>query len=288
LELLAERTRQVNGIDPQGRLMTVSCGAALHHARIALAAAGWLMQVSRVPEADDPDLLARLVVLGPNPSTVAATRVAEAIRVRHTDRRPVSDIEPSSVSINAIAAAARAETGFHVCTPGQVLDLAAAMCRAAAIQADEPRVSNELRYWTSRPITDGVGLPADVLPDQPALTTVPGRDFGRTGTLPVGSGHDNAAVYAVLFGDGDEPCNWLRAGEALSAAWLTATMLGVSLVPLSAAIEVAHARQILRRVLAGLGHPYLVLRLGMADPATCRLGKTPRLPAARVVDTSAV
>ena len=37
-----------------------------------------------------------------------------------------------------------------------------------------------------------------------------------------GAGHDRAASYAVIYGDEDEPESWLRAGEALSAAWLTA------------------------------------------------------------------
>jgi hypothetical protein len=95
-------------------------------------------------------------------------------------------------------------------------------------------------------------------------------------------------VYAVLFGDGDEPQGWLRGGEALSAAWLTATTLGVSVVPLSGVIEVTHTRQTLRRLLAGLGDPYLVLRLGVAHPEPGECGRTPRLPAALVIDTSAV
>jgi nitroreductase len=118
---------------------------------------------------------------------------------------------------------------------------------------------------------------------------VPGRDFGRPGTLPVGAGHDWAAVYALLFGDGDGPLDWLRAGEALSAAWLTATTIGVSVVPLSGVVEVAATWHTLRHLLSGLGHPYLALRLGIADPEQHgRPPRTPRLPVAQVVDTSAV
>src|SRR5690606_32132752 len=41
LELYADRSRQLGRADPEGRLMTISCGAALHHARVALAAEGW-------------------------------------------------------------------------------------------------------------------------------------------------------------------------------------------------------------------------------------------------------
>ena len=91
LELFAERARQLTVTDPQGRLLTISCGAALHHARTALAAAGWSAHVARLPDAGQPDLLATLTVTGPTAVTEAATRLAQAIPVRHTDRRPVSD-----------------------------------------------------------------------------------------------------------------------------------------------------------------------------------------------------
>jgi hypothetical protein len=106
--------------------------------------------------------------------------------------------------------------------------------------------------------------------------------------LPIGAGHDKAAVYSLLYGDDDEPGSWLRAGEALSAVWLTATAAGVSVVPLSATIEVAATRETLRRMLSGLGYPYLVARCGIADGAHAGPGYTPRLPAAQTVDVSAV
>jgi hypothetical protein len=81
----------------------------------------------------------------------------------------------------------------------------------------------------------------------------------------------------------------LRAGEALSAAWLTATTIGVSVVPLSGVVEFAGTWHTLRRLLAGLGHPYLALRLGIANPEEHEPPpRTPRLPVAQVVDDSAV
>jgi hypothetical protein len=131
--------------------------------------------------------------------------------------------------------------------------------------------------------------PASVLPEHPTQTTVPSRDFGRPGTMPVGAGHDRAAVYALLFGDGDGPQNWLRAGEALFAAWLTATTIGVSAVPLSGVVEIAADCHTLRHLLGGLGHPYLALRLGMVDPEQPGPPpRRPRLAVAQVIDASAV
>jgi nitroreductase len=288
LELFANRSRQLTAGDPQGRQLLLSCGAALHHARVALAADGWATVVTRLPTSD-PDLLATLEVNGRTPVTTEALRLAFAMRIRHTDRRPVSERPIPDGGLQTIAAAARAEGNLHVLTSENVADLGSAAGRAAAVEAGDAQVAAELTYWTGRARLSGTGLPASVLPDHPAQTTVPSRDFGRPGTLPVGAGHDWAAVYALLFGDGDGPQDWLRAGEALSAAWLTATTIGVSLVPLSGVVEVAATWHTLRHLLAGLGHPYLALRLGIADPEQDGPPpRTPRLPVAQVVDASAV
>ncbi|TWJ23199.1 Acg family FMN-binding oxidoreductase [Micromonospora endolithica] len=287
LELRVARDRQLAATDPEGRLLTLSCGAALHHARVALAAEGWRATVERMPDPADEDLVARLT--GPSRAEVEpdAMRLVQCMQVRHTDRRPVSDEPVPSAALGEIGAAAAAQgVRFHLLDSDQVLELAAAASHAATVEAEDPQLREELAYWTSR--AGGTGLPSDVLPASAPQTTVPARDFGRPGSLPVGPGHDRAAVYALLYGDEDEPDNWLRAGEALSAAWLTATRLGVSLVPLSGVVEVPGTRQTLRGLLAGLGLPYLVMRLGIADPAHAGPPHTPRLDVAQVVDTSAV
>ena len=288
LELYAERDRRLAATDPDGRLLMLSCGAALHHARLALAAEGLTARLRRLPDPAEPDLLAAIVPTGRTTASPEAMRMVQTMELRRTDRRPVGDEPVPDGSLTAIGAAVDGPVRFQVLTPDQVLELAAAASRAGEVAAHDPHVSDELGYWTSRAAPEGAGLPMAVLPARPQRTTVPGRDFGTAGTLPIGPGHDRAAGYAVLYGDDDEPETWLRAGEALSAAWLTATELGVSVVPLSGAIEVTATREALRGVLAGLGHPYLVLRLGIADSDHAGPPHTPRIPVAQVVDTSAV
>ncbi|WP_372494922.1 nitroreductase [Micromonospora salmantinae] len=286
LELFAERSRQLNATDAPGQLLLLSCGAALDHARVALAAEGWTAEVERLPDGTQPDLLARLRLTGRTPVTAEAVRLAQTMQFRHTDRRPVSDEPLSADALRAIKEAVSPEARIQILSSDQILELAAAASRAAAVEAAEPEIREELEYWTGRARPAGAGLPAEVLPEREQQTTVPGRDFGRAGTLPIGPGHDRVAVYAVLYGDEDDPCDWLRAGEALSAGWLRATELGVSVVPLSGVIEVASTRQTLRALLAGLGHPHLVLRLGIADSEHAGPPRTPRLPVAQIVDTS--
>ncbi|MET8231287.1 nitroreductase [Micromonospora sp. NPDC005298] len=288
LELRSVADRQLAATDPEGRLLAISCGAALHHARVALAAQGWRAVVERLPDPGDRELLARVSDLSRTDADPDAMRLVQCMQVRHTDRRPVSD-EP--VPTDAITQISRAVTGegcrLQILDRDQVLELAATAGHADTVESEDPELRAELAYWTGR-AGAGTGLPAEVLPEQLPQTTVPARDFGRPGSLPMGQGHDRAAVYALLHGDEDEPDSWLRAGEALSAGWLTATRLGVSVVPLSAVVEVPGTRQTLRQLLAGLSYPYLVLRLGIADPAHAGPPHTPRLTTEQVVDTTAV
>ncbi|MGW4466303.1 Acg family FMN-binding oxidoreductase [Micromonospora sp. NPDC004704] len=284
LELFAERDRQLSATDPQGRLLAISCGAALHHALVALRAQGWAAEVDRTADPDRPDLLATLTAETRTPVTPRAKQLFDASSTRRTDRRPVSDQPVPAPALAAIQEAVTGRARLQVLTREQVLDLAAAADAAATVESTDPAIRAEMAYWTGRSERAGVGLPVGVLPARAPQTTVPDRDFGRAGTLLVGPGHDRAATYLLLYGDDDEPAGWLRAGEALSSAWLTAEALGVSVLPLSAAIEVAGTRQILRRLLSGLGHPYLVLRLGIADPDQPGPPQTPRTSPAGLVE----
>ncbi|MEV6493017.1 nitroreductase, partial [Actinoplanes sp. NPDC051633] len=102
--------------------------------------------------------------------------------------------------------------------------------------------------------------------------------------LTVSAAHEHAATFGILYGPEDGRPDWLRAGEALSAAWLTATELGIAVLPLSATIELTTTRERMRHLLAGLGYPHLVLRLGTPDPADPAVPHTPRLPTSQIIE----
>src|ERR1044072_601919 len=80
----APRSRQLAATDPDTRLLTLSCGTALHHARLALAAEGQTVDVRRLPQPSEPDLLAAIVPTGPQQVTGEAMRLVQAMEVRHT------------------------------------------------------------------------------------------------------------------------------------------------------------------------------------------------------------
>jgi hypothetical protein len=77
----------------------------------------------------------------------------------------------------------------------------------------------------------------------------------------IGSERSNA--FAVLYGDADTPTSWVQAGQALSAVWLTASRLNMSVVPSSAVVQLPGSRDVMRRLLAEHGTPYVALRMGM-------------------------
>jgi hypothetical protein len=285
MQLLADRKRQLATTDPDGHLLLLSCGAALHHALVTIAAGGLLTEVDRIPEADEPDLLARIRVIGRGRPDAAAARMRDAIPRRRTDRRAFGDTTVPETSLTALRRAAEAAGAFvHVVNRGQMPMLSIATMRAATDELADPAYRAELAHWTSRPSDSGDGVPPAAAVE-PAPRRVPLRDHvpGREAGLRVGEGLDRGASYLILFGPSDEPESWLRGGEALSAVLLTAVAEGLSAAPISDVIEQTWPRQLLRELLAGVGEPYLVVRVGVGG-APGELPEVPRRSAADVID----
>jgi hypothetical protein len=287
LDLHLERDRVPAVTDPDARLATLSCGAALHHARVTLAAQGWRVTVVRQPDHADPYHLAQVHVEGRAPTDPPSVLHLRTIPLRHPDRRPVAAAPVGPEQLQAITAAVEREGArLHTLHPDQVLELASAADHAQRIQAGEPAWQEELAYRSGGTRPSGSGVPDAAIPDRATQTTVPGRDFGHRGDLTISAGHDKTALFVMLYGRTDEPRDWLRAGEALSAGWLCATEQDVSVLPHSAPIEVLGTRQAMRVMLTGTGCPFLILRLGRIDPADAGPPHAPRLPADQIIERS--
>ncbi len=265
-ELYADRSRQLAVIDASGRLLTVSCGAALHHARVALAIAGHQAAVARLPAPACPDLLARVKVAGSRPVHIDDLAQGRAMRHRRTDRRPFVATQPvPDQTLRAMRLAAEAEGArLQVVRADQVEPLAAATRLAQAHQAADDAYLAELRRWTPHSHATGAGVGRETIvagTERP----VPVRDLAPEGEIMLhpGPGDDRFASYLILATAGDAQADWLSAGEALSAAWLTAATHGLAVSPISDAVEVDAARAGVGALLECPGHPQLVLRIGL-------------------------
>ncbi|WP_127508558.1 Acg family FMN-binding oxidoreductase [Actinoplanes solisilvae] len=264
LELHADPGRRLTTVDREGRLLLLSCGAALHHARTALNAAGWSAVVERFPDTGRPELLARIWLGHTVPPDPEAQRMAAVIPRRRTDRRAFGDRTVPEQELTKLRRFVEAEGAYlHVVRPDQVPQLAISAELAGDAELDDPAYRAELNEWTTRPAFTGDGVPPATAV-RPELRRVPLRDFAPDSTagLAAGSAHDQGAAYVVIFGTGDSPLDLLRGGEALSALLLLATADGLATAPLSDAVEVEWPRTLLRDLLAGIGEPFLVVRLG--------------------------
>jgi hypothetical protein len=284
-QLRADRSRQLATIDPEGRLLTLSCGAALHHARVALAADGVGAEVTYLPDGDDPDLLATIRHTGATVRAAEPQRLRRAMSIRRTDRRPFADQDVPDAALDRLRAAATAAgADLHVVRPQDLVGVVVAAGHAADVERTDPAYRAELAAW----VRDGA---ADGVPPQTAAAAgprpVPIRDFtgtaGRASVYAGGDVADRHARYAVLVTRGDVARDWIAAGEALSAVLLTAVGDGLAASPMSDLVEVVPARTMLRRMLGDVGHPAMVVRIGVpghAAPAPV----TPRRPSVSAVD----
>ncbi|MEP4682908.1 MAG: nitroreductase family protein, partial [Rhodopirellula bahusiensis] len=86
IELYADRSRRLPIVDPMDRALTISCGAALDHLCLAMHCDGLSTMVRVLPEPDNPDLLARVIVSGPHLPSDEERMIQEAIPKRRTNR----------------------------------------------------------------------------------------------------------------------------------------------------------------------------------------------------------
>jgi nitroreductase len=283
-DLHVDTRRQLDVTDSYRHLLTLSCGAALHHATVSLAARGFAAEVNLLPSVGDPFHLARITVVGSAPTTEAEKQLYGSIPLRQTDRRPLrNEFVPGDLIADLQSAVRPFDTELHVLDRVEVVALARATAQAESEELADSATLRELRAWSGTDPQAGVGIPDTAIPNAFMRTRVASRDFGHVGSLPVDDRNDAAATYAILSGGSDRLESWLRAGQALSAMWLLATRRQVALLPLSAAIELPTARQLLRELLGHPGHSYLAVRLGITDVDQAPIPHTPRLPAGDTV-----
>ncbi|WP_194828407.1 NAD(P)H nitroreductase [Nocardia sp. XZ_19_231] len=250
--LYLDPTQALLSPDPGRRDLVVSCGAALHHLRIAFAGLGWSAVVHRLPTASDPDHLASidLVRHRPVPLDIA---LSAAIPDRQTDRRPYgsSPIPPGYLGLVTERAATLGATVRHAAEGSS--DLLVEAIRTVAV-----------RY------------PGDSEPET--------RDSGMLESAETAREPDFAELL-VLGTSADDRRSRLRAGEALSAVLLTATNVGLATCVLTEPFDLPDMRHRVREgVLDNNACPQAIIRIGWAPVCAPPLPVTPRVAIEDLMD----
>jgi hypothetical protein len=270
LEVRADRTRRLGYLDPDGRQLHISCGAAVEFARLAVRSLELACLVRLVPDSHDEDLLAVLTIGAGDPCTPVERALVEAMPRRYTDRQPYTDDPVPPELLAELRAAAEATDAWLkvVQQHDERIALAAILTDAEDVEAADPAYAEELARWThERAEPEGLSRDA-VRYDWPAdrVSDMPLRDFSGHGAHPRPGAEEPRAVERdtlVLIGTAkDDPAAWLAAGRALAQVLLRATVASVSAQPLGPATGLAGTRARVRRELRLVGQPQFLLRLG--------------------------
>lgn len=281
--LYADPDRHLPEIDPDRRDLMLSCGAALHHFTVALAALGWEAHVTRLPAADEPNLLASVTVVGQHEIAQHDIALAAAIPRRRTDRRWFSSwpVPRADITLMTDRAAAFGVTLQLVADDDE---LAVIVKQAVRAHLSDRDYVAELSAWSGRHGTAS-GVPAENAATPGGNAPFSARVFAdpRLHQSAGAEARDDAGVTLVLATERDDKDSQLRAGEATSAVLLTATALGLSACPLTEPLELADTRAAVQSALVeGGSFPQMLLRIGWAALNADPLTATRRRPMADV------
>jgi hypothetical protein len=252
---------------------------------VAVAAAGFEPIVRRLPDSDDPGLLAVLDVGAPARLAIAALECH--IDRRRTNRRAYRDWPVPLPLINDIVSAAEQEgMGLVALTgPAEVARTLALTTIAEQSELADPQYVAELRAWTTDDPRRRDGVQASSVPYRGGADSAPAGgpvrqfDLREMGWLPALRGAPALPTLVLIGSADDDAGSWLRAGEALERVWLELTGHGYWASPLGQVVEVRETHDLLRTELANGLHPQILLRIGQAPEVVA----TPRRLAGDVI-----
>ena len=278
LNLYADPSRHLPRTDPDRRDLLLSCGAALHHCTVALAAMGWRAKIRRVPDPAEPDHLAAIEMVSQAPGELDVM-LAAAITRRRTDRRTYSSW-PVPWGDIALMGARAARAGVMLRQIEQVPRLGEILAESVSRHAGDAGYLTELNAWSGRH-GSVAGVPARNTPAPEPSAAIPARVFAGPSLPqpPRSRAEQDSGVVIALGTESDDGLARLRAGEATSLVLLSATAMGLATCPMTEPLEIPETRAAVRADVFGTsGYPQMLVRAGWAAVDADPLPSTPRRP----------
>ncbi|MFR9749647.1 Acg family FMN-binding oxidoreductase [Nocardia sp. 004] len=289
LRLFSVPERMLPATDTSGQQLLISCGIALDHLRVAMAAAGWHTHVDRFPNPNRRDHLATLTFHPSEAVTDGDRDRADAIMRRRTDRLPFTAPTGWSDFESILRATVNpADVALDVLPEGSRPTLARAAEMAAALRRYDSEYHAELQWWTGHTIASA-GVPKEALisPEEGRQVAI-NRQFPAAKDIPPRSeSTTDHAVILVLSTDSDTPGDLVSCGEALSTVLLECTLAEFATCTLTHLIEVPRSRAVIRELTEHSGLPQVMVRVGITSAADQDTPPTPRRPLAEILDMSA-
>jgi hypothetical protein len=195
VELYCDPRRKLQ-IDPVGREMLISCGAALFGLRLAVRSLGYEPVVELLPDPGRLRLLARVRLGGAKPMTGTEREMLKALAHRHTHRgRFAAGPLPAGLLAGLQHDALAERATLVLVEPGLAYERLACIARAVHRRLTlEPLAEADTRRWSRDPASGARdGVPAYAFPATPLpAATVPGS--AGPGSAVPGSAVPGSAV----------------------------------------------------------------------------------------------
>lgn len=278
IRLFLESDRVLHATDHSGRAALLGCGAVLDHFRVAMAAAGWAVAVDRLPNPDDPLLLASVDFTPMELITDGDRGRADAILRRRTDRLPFDEPPDWNLTEAHLQRAVTAEAVRLDVVPEEFRAVLADASRLAdSLRMYDSSYHDELIWWTEvLKLHEGVPQSALISADERDRVDV-GRRFPATSgsNRRVGLGHDRSKVVVLSTYD-NHRVSVLQCGETLSSVLLEATMAGLATCTLTHITELRAGRNLIAAVIDQTTTPQALIRVGAAPQGEDVPPPTPR------------
>jgi nitroreductase len=281
LRLFSDNDRILPATDPSGRQMVLSCGAALHHLRTALAARSWTSMIERMPRSPDRQCLATVRFRPSDETTEAEIRSAAAIGRRRTERLPMAAPPGWQQTLAPLQELAE-HFGVQLRPIGEherpaLEDMSR---RTSGVRRTDAAYQLELNWWTGHAVYPD-GVPSVALPAG-RRTVATEREFPSGSAIGAAPDDEDRAAIMLFSTATDSRLDWLRCGEALSAVLLACTDRGLATCPVTHLTESAEPRAFLRELAGSDGVPQVLVRIGVRTPPPSET-PTPRRPLSEVL-----
>ena len=293
VELYADKTRALPVADPNYRELTISCGAALFHLRIAMRYFGYSDVVEILPEPDNHNLLARIYLGSKRITRFEEGLLFRAIPKRFTNRLSFQDTRLPKSLISELESACCCEGDWlQICTqkisPANRDTVINLITEGDRLQMADPLFRRELAKWIHSAhsphhagisVTKGLNRTLDGL--TPLISYgIQSFNLGRFQAAKDRKLAIQAPALMLISSAGDRPADWLATGEALAHLLLRARVEDVWASFFNQPIQVPQLRSRLQALFSDNGYPQILLRLGYGR----EVEPTPRRSIDEVVD----
>jgi hypothetical protein len=270
--VFADRSRRLQVADRDQRELYLSMGCALENLIVAADHFGYNSSVAYF--SGDEELVAK-VVLQPAANSSGDPRLFSAILSRQTNRNPYEPRAISESDLETIRSlSSDADVSIFITSDSAIRkgfqDL---VVQANGIQYSDANFKSELGHWLGQGVMGPTGLQAKM-----AQLAVVFLDVGPEQSKKDAELINSTPYLGFISTAKNDSISSLKAGRVLERFWLTATALGVSLHPMSQALEVGETKANLTLLLPAQSETMQVqqaFRLGYAKPGGAHSTRRP-------------